>query len=246
MSPHSSLDRRFSINGFVAIGAVLAAAVIGYVVGREHVKYEIRSALWKVGEAISKSAEKALSGGSIASDVPSAKSNGQPSPKKPSPKPVTAKDPPKELKIRDMVITPEYELALIEARVDIPKIDHDRSTANRERKLILTFHVKNRDRRKVMMFMRESMRESNHFELVDDVANTVHGVSLGFWDSPVGALRKIEEILPEQERTHVELFEVPLPRTEHLILTVNRAAVGGNGKVKYKIAADEIEGFKRE
>jgi len=78
------------------------------------------------------------------------------------------------------------------------------------------------------------------FKLKDDVDNVIRGVNYGIMSKPVGALTGTEDILPGATASHIEVFSVPPPKTEFLILTVKMACVGGDGEVKFKIPASSI------
>lgn len=106
--------------------------------------------------------------------------------------------------------------------------------------LILSFTIKNLDDRRILQFREGNQFLAGHFQLRDDVDNVIRGINYGIMSKPVGALTGTEDILPGATATHIEVFSVPPPKTEFLILTVNLACLGGDGEVKFKIPASSI------
>jgi hypothetical protein len=81
---------------------------------------------------------------------------------------------------------------------------------------------------------------AGHFRLRDDVDNVIRGINYGIASKPVGALTGSEDIAPGSSATHVELFSIPPPKTEFLVLTVDLACLGGDGEIEFKIPASSI------
>ena len=105
-----------------------------------------------------------------------------------------------------------------------------------EPSLILHFQIKNKDERKVLTF--SGGNDEDNFTFVDDVGNDVHG-SFRFMDQFVGTF--FGDIAPGVSEAHAQAYSVPLPKTEHLILTVDLSSCDGEGKIEFKIPATEIE-----
>jgi hypothetical protein len=106
--------------------------------------------------------------------------------------------------------------------------------------LILSFTITNLDDRRILRFREGNQFLGGHFKLKDDVDNVIRGVDYGIMSKPIGALTGTEDIQPGATATHIEIFSVPPPKTEFLILSVDMACVGGDGKVEFKIPASSI------
>lgn len=106
--------------------------------------------------------------------------------------------------------------------------------------LILSFTITNLDDRRILRFREGNQFLAGHFKLKDDVDNVIRGVDYGIMSKPIGALTGTEDIQPGATATHIEIFSVPPPKTEFLILSVDMACVGGDGKVEFKIPASSI------
>jgi hypothetical protein len=76
----------------------------------------------------------------------------------------------------------------------------------------------------------------------DDVDNQIRGVSYRSADV-VNALDSGEEIQPGEQKNHLEVFSVPPPKTEYLLLTIDLDAFGKEGLVKFTIPRNAIQGF---
>ena len=57
------------------------------------------------------------------------------------------------------------------------------------------------------------MFQTGHFQLRDDVDNEIRGVSYLIGSKIVGALTILDDILPSEEATHLEVFSVPPPKS---------------------------------
>jgi hypothetical protein len=106
--------------------------------------------------------------------------------------------------------------------------------------LILSFTITNIDDRRILRFREGNQFLGGHFKLIDDVDNVIRGVDYGIMSKPIGALTGTEDIQPGATATHIEIFSVPPPKTEFLILSVDMACIGGDGVVKFKIPASSI------
>jgi len=159
----------------------------------------------------------------------------------------------KEREVPDIIdfgqpfVAPEFQISLVEARVDRPEVKDLFGDVGRGKSpdLILVFRVRNTHERKILRYREENMFLPGHFQLRDDVDNVIRGVSYGTGSKPVGALTGKEDILPGKEATHVELFSVPPPKTRHLILTMDLSAFGADGKARFRIPVEKIQNFTR-
>ena len=114
--------------------------------------------------------------------------------------------------------------------------------------LTFAFTFKNNDDRRILRFREGNQFLGGHFKLRDDVDNVIRGIDYGLMSKPVGTLTGSEDIAPGSSVTHIEPFSIPPPKTEHLILTVDLACLGGDGVIEFKIPAASVakysEGFK--
>lgn len=106
--------------------------------------------------------------------------------------------------------------------------------------LILSFAFANTDDRRILRFREGNQFLAGHFQLRDDVDNVIRGINYGIASKPVGALTGSEDIAPGSTATHIELFSIPPPKTEFLVLTVNLACLSGDGEIEFKIPASSI------
>jgi len=136
------------------------------------------------------------------------------------------------------------KLAVVKAEIKQPQVKreiyNDVQLAN-DAALVLTITVQNTDDRRILRY--DANMFTSRFLLNDDVENRIRGINYGAATVPVGALTGKEDIGPGQSAGHVEVFSVPPPKTEHLILTVDLKAFGGQGNVKFKVPVENIIGF---
>lgn len=138
--------------------------------------------------------------------------------------------------------TNEFSLSLDAAKIATTKLNAVMGDIRegKDPDLILSFTFTNLDDRRILRFREGNQFLAGNFQLRDDVDNAIRGVNYGIMSKPVGALTGTEDILPGATATHVEIFSIPPPKTEFLILTVNLACLGGDGEVKFKIPASSI------
>lgn len=248
----TSFVRRLFARGYrfhwsITVGAALVAVMIGYFLGREHVKYEIRSAISEAVKAFSEGVQE-----SFGNDVQTDKIETGSSPSTagvavPDATGTTNTKPrlPDLVDFGKLYTAPEFEISLVEARIDRPEVKDLFGDARRGKNpdLILVFRVKNTHDRRILRYREENMFLAGHFRLRDDVDNVIRGVSYGVGTKPLGALSGSEDILPGEEVTHLEVFSVPPPKTKYLILTMELAAFGGEGETRFKIPVENIDNF---
>ena len=56
-----------------------------------------------------------------------------------------------------------------------------------------------------------------------------------FASKVVGAMDKFAELKPEERLTHLQVFDVPLPKTKSLVLNVDLYCFEGDGEVEVEI-----------
>jgi hypothetical protein len=203
--------------------ASVMCLVLGYFVGRWHVKYQIRSAMAEAGEVMRQELTNAFGG---RSEV------GQSAPKALA-----------ELQLGQTFEGDGINLQLTEASISKPDLrdfSGDIGVAA-ENAMVFRIAVQNADDRKILRFSQNTFLSSK-FSLRDDVDNVIRGVTYGA-NKIVGALRSGDEIDPGATVTHVEVFMIPPPKTESLVLTIDLEAFGKEGLVKFTIPANAIQGF---
>ena len=97
----------------------------------------------------------------------------------------------------------------------------------------------NLDERKILTFREANQFGPNNFRIKDDVDNVIRGVNFGFSLKVIGAL-KLEDIEPGKTVSHVQVFSMPPPKTEHLVLTVDLKCFGLTDEVKFLIPGSAI------
>lgn len=229
-----------------AVSAVFAIFV-GYFLGREHIKYELRSALSEAGKAFSEGLQESFGGiddrdtsETISSAAPSSETHE-----------ARVDAPAAEPRLPEIVefgrpfAAPEFEISLVGARIDRPEVADMFGETGRAKTpdLLLSFRVKNTHDRKILRFHEDGGFLAGNFKLDDDVDNVIRGVNYGVGARPAGALSGGEDILPGKEVGHLEAFGVPPPKTKYLILTLDLAAFGGDGKARFRIPVERIENF---
>jgi len=205
----------------------IATLILGYFLGREHIKYQMRSALSDVASAFSEGFKGASDSESTFSTFDSAETPAEPLP---------------QLPIGQTYKGDGFAITLTNAKIEKPKVKDMMGDIGMAKNpdVVLSFTFANTDDRKILRFRKGNQFMAGHFRLRDDVDNVIRGINYGMGSEPVGALTGSEDISPGKSATHVELFSVPPPKTEFLILTVNTACVGGDGEIEFKIPATSI------
>ena len=225
-----STKRKFSLPQWAIIALpAIATLVLGYFAGREHLKYQMRSALTDVAQAFSEGFGGA---NSPTATLGSTQSSAAESVAEPLP----------QLVIGKTHQADGFDMTLVTAKIATSKVKDmmgDIGTGKNP-DLALSFTFTNTDDRKILRFRKGNQFMAGHFRLRDDVDNVIRGINYGMTSKPVGALTGSEDIAPGANASHIELFSVPPPKTEFLILTVNLACLGGDGEIEYKIPASSI------
>lgn len=120
------------------------------------------------------------------------------------------------------------------------------ATTSKDDLLIVKLTIANFDERKILAFSDGEIVGDNPVTLTDDVDNTIVGVSFGLSARATGALKNNARINPGTQESHVELFEVPPPKTEFLTLRFHAECLDGEGVADFKIPANAIQGFQRQ
>lgn len=190
----------------------------GYFLGREHLKYQIRSNL---STAVNKLTENLQSNFAPQTETPALL---------------------QQLNIGETAQLEGFSLQLAKATIKKPEVYNLAGELGygNDPQLNLIFIIQNTDERKIISYTRENMFAAPKFRLKDDVDNSIRGINYGVGSRPKGALYN-EDIQPGEKASHVVIFNIPPPKTQYLVLTVDLDFIGGKGQVEYKIPAQNIE-----
>ena len=114
-----------------------------------------------------------------------------------------------------------FSLALVDVRIDHAELKSTIRGEPREtddKYLLCAFRLTNTHERKILHFRDSGSFGPTNFTLVDDVKNRIRGVDFGFGSKLIGAISTTDDIPPGEQRTHFEVFTIPPPKTQHLIL----------------------------
>jgi predicted Zn finger-like uncharacterized protein len=211
--------------------------IAGYFIGREHVKYEIRSTFAKAADVFS----KGLGNGPLGSKKPGGAQPNEGS--KSSSQASAPAEKPRQFNFGEKVQEKGFSINLKNARIEAPALKDmmGEDTKGKDPVLILSFDFANTDDRRILRFKEDNPFLSSHFKLRDDVDNVIRGVSYGVGAKPKGALTSADDIAPGATAGHVKFFSVPPPKTQFLILTIDLECLGGEGEVEFKIPANAIQ-----
>lgn len=206
----------------IAVPAVVTL-LLGYFIGREHLKYQMRSAFAGMAEAFSHETES--------------------SPKPPLPVAVEPEpNPLPQLMIGKTHQAEGFAVTLVNAKIAATRVKDvmGKIGIGKSPDLALSLVFANTDERRILRFHEGNQFLGGNLQLRDDVGNVIRGINYGFASKPVGALSGSEDIDPGTTASHLELFAVPPSKTQYLILTIDLACFGGDGKIEYKIPASSI------
>lgn len=193
----------------------IAALIIGYFIGREHLKYQIKTALFDVATAFS----GGLRGASADSEALST--------------------PVPQLEIGQTHQVDGLDITLESAKIEAPQVKRAYSSEvgpAEKPSLVFTVKIQNTDERKVLKYREDK------FRLRDDVDNEIRPAYYSFSSERLaGALGSRFEITPGSTVSHIEAFNIPLPKTEYLVLSVDLSGFDRDGIIEYKIPASSIE-----
>lgn len=120
------------------------------------------------------------------------------------------------------------------------------ATTSKDELLIVKLTLANFDERKILNFNGGRIVGDSPVTLTDDVDNTIVGVDFGISVKVTGALKNSDRINPGTQESHIELFEVPPPKTKFLSLRFHAECLEGEGSADFTIPARMIEGFRGE
>ncbi|MEL6899176.1 MAG: hypothetical protein AAFP90_23990, partial [Planctomycetota bacterium] len=78
------------------------------------------------------------------------------------------------------------------------------------------------------------------FQLRDDVDNVVRMIDYGFSCSVVGRKTSADDLPPGESKTTKIVFQLPLPKTQSLVATVDLQFIGRRGKVEFEFSPNDI------
>jgi len=203
------------------------ALLVGYLAGREHLKYQMRSAFTNAGKAFAEGIMDSLPPGLQDSTASKEKTPDTP-PRVPVGKVYDARG-----------FTLQVTGASIR-RPDVMDLSGD-SSPSENPLLVVEMQFSNKDDRKVVTFRDDRGLGGSVFRLKDDVGNIVRPVTFGFANKVVGALDKFAELKPEGSLTHLQVFDVPLPKTKSLVLNVDLYCFEGEGEVEIEIPIEAVK-----
>lgn len=214
-------SRRISLPLWAIVaGPAVACLIVGYVAGREHLKYQMRSAVADAGKAFAEGLRNAFPGMPDQSVEPEQKP-----------------DPPPRLALGDTYDAGGFTVQVLEAVLRRPAVKEITGGVSSSKEPLLTIQVRftNKDDRKVLTFREDRLRGGSVFRLRDDVDNVVRAVNFGLGNQVVGAMGRLAELRPEESLEQLQVFSVPLPKTKSLVLNVDLYCFEGEGEVEFEI-----------
>ena len=239
VAPKPATPKSITIPKWAIMAAPAVVTLIaGYFIGREHVKYEIRSTFANAAEAFS----KGLGNGPLGSKKSGGSQSGTSSGKASSTEAPPPIEKPRQFNLGESLQEKGFTIALKDARIEAPELKDlmGKDAKGKDPVLILSFDFWNTDDRRILRFKEDNPFLGSHFKLRDDVDNVIRGVSYGIGSKPKGALTSSDDIEPGKSASHIEFFSVPPPKTQFLILSIDLACLGGEGEVEFKIPANAI------
>lgn len=209
-------------------GPSLVSLAVGYFAGREHLKYQMRSAVADVGRAFVQGIKDSLPPG-LQETVDREEEE------KPSPPPRVTLGKPYD--------AGRFSVEVRGASIRHPEVRGLRGgkSPSEEALLVIDLQFTSKDDRKVVTFRDDRVMGGSVFHLKDDVGNVVRPVTFGFTSKVVGAMDKFAELKPEQSLTHLQVFDVPLPKTKCLVLNVDLYCFEGDGEVEVEIPITAVK-----
>ena len=221
-------SRRYSVPLWALITTpAVVALLVGYFAGREHLKYQMRSAFTNAGRAFAEGIRDSLPPGL------------QDSADKKEQEP----EPPPRVSLGKVYDARGFTVQVTGASIRRPDVMDlsGESSPSENPLLVVEMQFTNNDDRKVVTFRDERGLGGSVFRLKDDVGNIVRPVTFGFANKVVGALDKFAELKPEGSLKHVQVFDVPLPKTKSLALNIDLYCFEGKGEVEVEIPIEAVK-----
>ena len=215
----------------LTVGIPLLTLVFGYFIGREHLKYQMRSAFADFGKNV---AEGMRQIGAPGLPVPALRAAADP-----------VVPPPQVPKIAlgEIHDAGQFTVQVAGAKIGPVRLRdfRDDSFESDSPYLGVAIQFRNKDERKSLRFSGTRAFNTSRFQVRDDVDNIVRPVGFGITTKVVGAIEDVEELNPEESLQHLAVFEVPLPKTQSLKLTIDLGCFDGEGEIQVEIPYDAVE-----
>ncbi len=211
----------------------LVGLLVGYYSGRAHVKHELKSGLNKIGKQVISDLESGfanvLSGDRGDSRSGAAENNDTQPPLSPG----------------EVYSGEGFELTLSGLEITKPEVVDflGNDAIAKEQALLVRIEIKNTSDRKVLRIRDETF--TSWIRVIDDADNGLRGISYGISSKLKGSVTDDDDINPGDHVVFIRAFTVPLPKTEHLILTLDQEMLDGEGTVDFKVPVSRIVGFNQ-
>lgn len=215
----------------LTVGIPLLTLVFGYFIGREHLKYQMRSAFADFGKNV---AEGMRQIGAPGLPVPALRAAADPV----APPPQVPK-----ISLGEIHDAGQFTVQVAGAKIGPVRLRdfRDDSFESDSPYLGVAIQFRNKDERKSLRFSGTRAFNTSRFQVRDDVDNIVRPVGFGITTKVVGAIEDVEELNPEESLQHLAVFEVPLPKTQSLKLTIDLGCFDGEGEIQVEIPYDAVE-----
>ena len=242
------LARSFTIKISIAnVLMVVVSLLIGYFIGREHVRAQLQrnpqdTASSNLQSAVAAEPTKPQAQRTETQPVEAPETAG---PVAAAPTESASTESPQFVDFEQSFVGKGFEVSVAEAKIERPSVTDilgDKVRTN-FKALTIKLKVTNTNDRKILQYRGGNLFSAGHFSLHDDVDNEIRDVSSVAASLPFGDLTSSEDIAPGATMTHVEIFSLPPPKTKFLVLTMNLEALGADGSAKFNIPVERIAGF---
>lgn len=224
----------------IAITAVVCLT-IGYFAGREHLRYQLQDMIAQVGKNFAEGLREGRDANPFVDETQDSAAVERDSA---AVERADESRDPSQYGVGDRYVTEHFSFSISKVEIMRPhvySISGDMAEGESPQ-LVVTFDIRNTSERKLLRFYDGGYGHPT-FTLRDDADNVLRRIGFGTGSRVVGALDEDDDIQPNQQVTHVEVFQKPPDKTIHLKLLVSTAFLGGNEFVRFDIPVDEVEGF---
>ena len=139
------------------------------------------------------------------------------------------------LALNETYTSAKLSITVVDAKITKPNLkSFGNDTKSEEDFLVVKLRVRNNDDRKQLVFRENQFRLK--ISAKDDVGNQIRRVGFGIAKT-VGELSTGDTIDPEETKDHVLVFNIPLPKTEHILVNIDLSAFGGKDEVTVRLEA---------